>query len=133
MKRLELSEPSSRILSRAEANNCALINQLATPGLGSLLARRYVAGIGQLLLAVAGFLLVLAWFVLMIAQLFEDLKSGGPGKSYARFGELGGALFVVAWFWALATSLSVVRQAKPIPEQNNNPGQTPPPIPSQPM
>ena len=39
----------------ASARNCALINQLATPGLGSLMAGRLVAGIGQLLLAVAGF------------------------------------------------------------------------------
>ena len=44
--------------SRERVWSCVLINQCATPGLGSLLCRRFFSGTGQLLLAVAGFVLV---------------------------------------------------------------------------
>jgi hypothetical protein len=50
-----------RILTRQRLYNCILTNQLATPGLGSILAGRKVAGIGQLLLATAGCILVCVW------------------------------------------------------------------------
>ena len=39
-----------------------MLNLLATPGLGSLLCGRWIAGTGQLLLSVAGFALVIVWF-----------------------------------------------------------------------
>ena len=48
-------------LSPATARNCCLVNQFATPGLGSLMGRRIVAGIGQLLLAFLGAALVIYW------------------------------------------------------------------------
>ena len=50
-------KPSSgtpKNLSRTKARNALLLNQLATPGLGSLLAGRWIAGTGQLLCSVAG-------------------------------------------------------------------------------
>jgi len=43
--------------SRALARNATLLNLLATPGLGSIIGRRWIAGSGQLLLAVVGFTL----------------------------------------------------------------------------
>ncbi len=54
---------ATKKISRAKARNAALLNQLATPGLGSLLARQWIAGTGQLLLSVIGFTLVMVWFV----------------------------------------------------------------------
>ena len=39
------------------------MNQFATPGLGSLMGRRIIPGLGQLLLFLFGFLLFLFWFV----------------------------------------------------------------------
>ena len=48
----------SKPVSRTTAHNAALLNQLATPGLGSLMAGRWLAGVGQLALAVAGFVMV---------------------------------------------------------------------------
>ena len=44
--------PPPAPLSRSAARNAALLNQCATPGLGSLMAGRRLAGIGQLLLAI---------------------------------------------------------------------------------
>src|SRR6267142_5883224 len=48
---------------RSTATTCLILNQFATPGLGSLMARRWFAGTGQLVLAVAGFCLLVGWFV----------------------------------------------------------------------
>lgn len=119
MKTFSAGEP----LSRTKARNCALINQLATPGLGSLMARRYLAGAGQLLAAVAGFVLVLAWFVEVMLGMVRQMDGGTPGKSVAWLGEAGTILFALAWVWSLLTSLSLLRQAR-----DSTP--TPPPIPN---
>jgi len=99
-------------LDRSTARNAALLNQCATPGLGSLLAGRRLAGLGQLLLAVAGFVMVVAWFFLLALQMYEELVNDAPPKSVARLGELGGAIFLAAWVWSLVTSLSVLREAR---------------------
>lgn len=101
-----------RPLTRATARNAALINQLATPGLGSLLAGRWLAGIGQLLLALAGFGLILAWFALLLFRLYQQMEANvsQPPPSVAWIGEAGAAAFVVAWLWALFSSLSILRE-----------------------
>ena len=52
--------------SLATARTALVINQFATPGLGSLMAGRYLAGSIQLLLALAGFTLIVAWFFMVL-------------------------------------------------------------------
>jgi hypothetical protein len=99
-------------LSRAAARNAALLNQCATPGLGSYMAGRRAAGIGQLLLAIAGFVMVLGWFVLLAMQVYNELINDTPSKSAAWLGEAGAALFVAAWLWSLVTSLSLLQEAR---------------------
>lgn len=102
----------TRPLSRSTARNSALVNQLATPGLGSLLAGRYVAGAGQLLLALAGFGMVLGWFALIMIQTYNDIEGQtASSKSYGWLGEAGAITFAVSWLWALVTSLSLLREA----------------------
>jgi hypothetical protein len=102
-----------KVLSRASARNCVLINQLATPGLGSLMAHRYLAGTGQLLLALIGFGLIVTWFVLLMIQIVHQAdEEGGLVGSVAWLGELGAAVFAVSWVWAMMTSLSLIRDAK---------------------
>ena len=102
-----------KVHSRASARNCVLINQLATPGLGSLMAHRYLAGTGQLLLALIGFGLILAWFVLLMIQIVHQAEEeGGSASSVAWLGELGAVVFAVSWIWALITSLSLLQEAK---------------------
>jgi hypothetical protein len=99
-------------LDRARARNCFLINQFATPGLGSLMAGRPGAGIGQLLVAVAGFVLVMLWFALRMSQLYNEVVNDAQPQSAAWAGEAGAALFAAAWLWSLVTSLSVLREAR---------------------
>src|SRR3954471_19153694 len=104
-------------LNRAAAMNCLLVNQFATPGLGSLMGRRIAAGIGQLSLAIAGFILVIFWFFMTMIQYYGQISSDAPTvKSYALYGIAGGCLFFISWLWAWVTSLSLLHQAR------NDPG-----------
>lgn len=108
----------AKALDRTKARNCFLINQFATPGLGSLIAGRAAAGVGQLLVAVAGFALVMLWFALRMSQLYNEVVNDAVPKSVAWAGEAGAALFAAAWLWSLVTSLSVLREARncqPVP------------------
>jgi len=122
--------------SQSTARNAALVNQLATPGLGSLMAGRWIAGIGQLALAVAGFVMVVVWFFEIMIQYYGQITGNVPVRSVGWIGEIGATLFVASWFWALVTSISLLRQAKadgqvepkPIPPRMTDlPGKPPKP------
>jgi hypothetical protein len=99
-------------LSRTKARNCVLINQLATPGLGSLMAGRWLAGTGQLLLAVAGFVMLIGWFGLVATNTYNLVVNDAEPKPAAWLGEAGGLTFLVAWLWALVASFQILRSAK---------------------
>ncbi len=100
----------SRPINRTAARNAALVNLLATPGLGSLMARRWVAGGGQLLLAVAGFGLMLGWFVKTMID-YYGLINNQQSEPQTHFGLLkaGAVVFVAAWLWSLVTSIQIFR------------------------
>ena len=115
-------------LSPARARNCALMNQFATPGLGSLLGRRFVAGAGQLLLAIIGFLLFVAFFVDELRQFYGLINGNADPKLHPRLALAGVATFALAWLWALVTSLSLLREAKRN-EREGNLFSTPPLLP----
>jgi hypothetical protein len=114
--------PSRRPLKRSTARNSVLINQLATPGLGSLLAGRWVAGMGQLLLALAGFVMVVAWFAVLMVQVYRQINGDPEPKSVAWLGEAGAITFAASWLWAWVTSLSLLRETKTSEDQ------APPPL-----
>ena len=76
------------------------------------MAGRIIPGLGQVIVAVAGFALVAVWFVLTMIQTYKQLTEDAPAKSYAWFGEAGALVFLAAWLWSLVTSLSLGRQAK---------------------
>lgn len=104
--------------------NCLLINQLGTPGLGSLMGGRIVAGTIQLSMAVSGFILVCVWFAQRAAESYHEF-SDLPAQP-ARFPWLGRAgflLFALSWMMAWFTSISLVRHA---PKNNAKPKPVPP-------
>jgi hypothetical protein len=103
---------AGKVPSLKAARNSFLINQLATPGLGSLMAGRYLAGIGQLALALLGFGLLIAWFISLMTQMYRQLTTDAPARSVAWLGEAGAAIFVLAWIWSLVTSLALLREAR---------------------
>lgn len=65
------------------------------------MAGRRLAGIGQLLLAIAGFVMVLSWFVLFAVQTYNQLINGVESKSAAWLGAAGAVTFIAAWLWLL--------------------------------
>ena len=125
----------NRPISRARAASCALVNLAATPGLGSLMARRIVAGIGQLLLGLLGFILIVGWMFELFRRVFlQQLGDPVPPDSSGWMWKWGLLLFGASWLWSLVTSLSLLRQAKadgqvepkPIPPRMADlPGQPP--------
>jgi 4a-hydroxytetrahydrobiopterin dehydratase len=99
-------------ISRATAKNAALLNLLATPGLGSLLARRWVAGGGQLVLAVAGFTLIMVWFFKEMIPYYRLMYGDAPPHlTRLKMLAAGAIVFALAWFWSVVTSISLLREA----------------------
>lgn len=109
-------KPSSatKKTSRLKARNAALLNQLATPGLGSLFAGRVVAGLGQLVMSVAGFVLIMIWFVQLMIQYYGQISGDVTVHPVGKYGLLGTVLFVLAWGWSLVTSFSLLRAASKV-------------------
>jgi hypothetical protein len=103
---------AGKALDRTTARNCFLMNQFATPGLGSLMARRFIAGTGQLVLAVLGFVLIVAWFVTVMAGIYQQFNGDVQTSSAGWLGMAGAVVFAASWLWSLVTSLSLLRQAR---------------------
>jgi 4a-hydroxytetrahydrobiopterin dehydratase len=108
---MKLFSPKPRPLSRAKARNAALLNLLATPGLGSLVAGRRLAGAGQLVLSVVGFALFMVWFVKEMTQFYGQISGDVAVRPIGYLLITGLVLFGVAWLWSAVTSLSLVREA----------------------
>ena len=99
-------------LSPATAKNAFLINQFATPGLGSLMAGRRMSGAGQLVLAITGFIFFLLWFIAVMRQFYGQIQGNVEVTPVGWIGWTGLAIFAAAWCWALVTSLSLLREAR---------------------
>jgi hypothetical protein len=114
-----------KTLSPAKARNCLLLNLFATPGLGSLVGGRILAGLGQLILFLVGFVFICYWFVKTIKVYYSLMGDDIPASvSYSHY-FLAGAMFAAAsWLWSALTSFSLMRSAK-TPEPAS-PGTVPP-------
>ena len=88
------------------------MNQFATPGLGSLMARRFVAGAGQLGIFLVGFVLFVAWFVDVMRGFYGLMFSDNEPHARNWLIVAGVGLCAVGWCWSLVTSLSLMREAK---------------------
>ena len=88
-----------------------LVNQFATPGLGSLLGRRWMAGAGQLTLSVTGFTFFIVWFVKIMMQFYGMIQGNVEVKPVSWIAWTGLVLFAISWLWALVTSVSLWRQS----------------------
>ena len=116
-------------LTSTMARNAVLINQCATPGLGSIIAGRYVSGAGQLLLAVTGFTFFIVWFVAVMRQFYGQIQGNVEVKPVGWIGWSGLAIFAASWFWALGTSVSLMREAKRTNASIFTQPESPPPLP----
>jgi 4a-hydroxytetrahydrobiopterin dehydratase len=110
------SSASPKKISQAKARNAMLMNQLATPGLGSLMAGRWAAGTGQLICSTTGCILLIIWFFKLMSQYYGQIDFSGTGgggasvsvKPVAWMGWWGAGLFIGSWIWSGITSLSLM-------------------------
>jgi hypothetical protein len=105
------------------------VNQLATPGLGSLMGRRIIAGTVQLVLSLVGFSFIVGWFIQLFMDLYRQMNDLPPQpKTYSWMGTAGILIFAVSWLLAGITSLSLLRQARQTEAANPPPKPLPPKI-----
>jgi len=112
------------------ALNCLLVNQFATPGLGSLMARRFWAGLLQLSLAVVGFCGFTAAFVLTMIDFYRQTREAPSlPTSHSSLLIISLVIFAASWCLAWITSLQLLREAKRNEAGKPPPGLPPPRIP----
>jgi len=115
-----------KILGQSKAIYCFVVNQLATPGLGSIIAKRTVVGTGQLILALVGFFMIMSWmFKYFFSMAQTQIGEPAPENSSGSMGKWGLIFFGASWAWALVTSISLIRQAR---NEFAGQQQVPPPI-----
>lgn len=118
----------SLLHGRSRLQIAIIINQLATPGLGSWIAGRKVAGAGQLVFSVTGFLLFVWYFVLLMAGMVQSLRTGiddyWPPSVWWKSALFS---FALSWLWAAVTSLGLLRELR-----NSPPPPSQPPVISRP-
>ena len=86
---------------------CLLVNQFATPGLGSLMGKRIWEGVVQLTLALVGCVLILIWLGLFV---YHSIADQAPQSAAASMmGWLGCILLAGSWLLSWHTSLSLLR------------------------
>jgi 4a-hydroxytetrahydrobiopterin dehydratase len=127
---MKLFSPKGRPLSRATAKNAALLNLLGTPGLGTLICRRWIAGSGQLLVFLAGLILFCGWAVSMIGNYYRLAFSDNPPPP-SHWGDralTGVALCVAGWCWSALTSFSLLREASAGGQRSLENFAAPPPL-----
>ena len=104
-------------MTRPRAWGCVAVNQLAFPGLGTIVAGRWV-GYLQATIMVAGFCVFVGfmlWFFWGLAQFAADEWSERQFRAHcvrqlwALWWGLG--LCALAWFWALWSSIFILRDA----------------------
>ena len=132
--RILLARDPSKPVNHATATKCLVLNLFATPGLGSWIANRTRPAIGQLILAFAGFFLIIAWFVQLEWGMYNQIMSDSHAPNpYNRVGKIGATLFITAWLWSLITTISVRAEARRNEANPKPPPPTPPIIPQPPV
>ena len=108
---------------RPSASLCAVVNQLAFPGLGTLMMGRRV-GYLQAAIMVAGFLLTmgfLVWYLICVGRFavnstWDEAHFTSLYRPYKPSLYWGVGLCAVAWVWALFSSIAMVRGSRKSPQ-----------------
>lgn len=85
-----------------------IVNQLATPGLGSWMAGHRLAGGGQLIFACVGFLLLSLYLVRLVTDAWSAATQGVPPVTRPNSDwQRPLLLFGIAWLWSGVTSVQI--------------------------
>jgi hypothetical protein len=120
--KFSLTPGPRRPLDRQTAWGCLTANLFGLPGLGSLAAGRRT-GYGMMILSLTGLAMTSAfgihfivWFTSHSSELNQPDEAGMAGYGelwvHLRWALAGIAVFLTGWLWALASSLSILAQAK---------------------
>ena len=101
-----------KLLDRTSARNYLLTNLLVLPGLGSWLAGKRFVGVLQAALTLTGFGLTGFWFVSFLGACVQTETFPADGGPHLLLGLIGVALCLAGWFWALGTSLRILRATR---------------------
>ena len=101
----EKNDPSRRLVRHA------LVNIFFFPGLGSVRAGRWAAGTAQIVIFLAGSVLLLVWFYKILSQYYGQMFDSVPVKSVGWIGILAGILLVISWAWSVVTAISLFNEA----------------------
>jgi len=98
---------------------CLLVNQLACPGIGTMMAGRRVTGLVQAIIMVAGFCLTLAYALMYLSAVYKFVLDARATEATwkamqpsAWLGIVGFVLCSVAWLWALVSSFQIVNESR---------------------
>jgi hypothetical protein len=92
-----------------------IVNTLVIPGLGSIMAGRKKVGLIQLTLSCFGVLISVIGTGILISQIYRDgmvETLQNPDLSWIALGLGGMIAFVIAWIWALITSIQMISKIK---------------------
>ncbi|HUR44254.1 MAG TPA: hypothetical protein VMZ27_00165 [Candidatus Saccharimonadales bacterium] len=110
-------------LSLSKAWACAATNQLAFPGLGTVMAGRKMIGYFQVSIMVCGFLLTMYFFCWYVGSLIQaPFQSNWNEQIFYKelgrqkwFGIVGAAVCLLVWSWSLFSSMDILREARKHP------------------
>jgi hypothetical protein len=106
-------------VSRRQGWTCFLVNQLACPGIGTIMAGRRVIGFVQAAVMIVGFCTVLAYFAMYLAALYKFAMDASATEAKWKAMQppmwmiIGGfGLTAVAWFWSLFSSFQILHESR---------------------
>jgi len=120
MKISSTPEPPKN-LERPAAWACLLSNVLVLPGLGTITAGYRIAGVVQIFMALAGMGITIAWFAWFFMEYYKTRELQEALQVRLWLGFAGVILFMLAWTWALATSLRIIMQVYSSGKKNTPP------------
>jgi hypothetical protein len=108
-------QPDRPPLERSKAWSYLITNLFVLPGLGSIMAKRFLAGGLQIALSLLGFLVTLVALIRMaLAWAQQFMLPDDPSLYYTAMAGIG--IFIVGWVWSLITSLLVLRSSQDTPK-----------------
>jgi len=103
---------SPKPVKRLFAWLCLLLNLFVLPGLGSLITRQPLKAALQGVLALAGFALTVLGGAPLLTTIIQTKEIPESLGSSFWIAVGGAALFLVAWVWALISSLNILKQSR---------------------
>jgi len=96
-----------------------MVNQLACPGIGTIMGGRRITGLIQAAVMIIGFALALAYGLMYLSAVYKFVLD--PGATEAKWKSLqpplwmlltGFGLCAVAWFWSLFSSFQILHESR---------------------